>query len=424
MIQTLIRYSGTRFFFTVLSALASFAVVVILSRELSVNDFATVNIIISTGVIAGIAAEGGVYNVIVRAAASREATKAFVASAFAVRLALSLAAVLLSLGFSFALEYHSSVIALTGFYSSHLIFFYAAKNVQAILHGEQRIAMSSFLDALFLILVFGFVGVMLLGRRFSVVGVMSAYVVSSMLVFWIGGFLNREHIPLRLTGATKDMMWEILRSSAPFLAIVGIHTVSTRIDIIILSKVSTSSEVAGYSVSWKVALLGLQGVGAFNVAIYPMLSKMRSTPGEIIVLVNQTMRLLVFVGGPLLLLATTFSSTLLGFFFPNFAFASVSLAFLCVAVYLYFFSSLAANTLYAVRRERFVIYVNLVSLAFQIVLSVWLSALWGSAGTAMAYVIAILMQTTLSIIMMRRVFNEMIPHTQLSGLQLSKKTIL
>ena len=121
-------------------------------------------------------------------------------------------------------------------------------------------------------ILFSFLSILLLYLGYSVIAVLLSHLASRFIILIINFLISKKHIYVRFRPSFK-IDRHILKSGIIFTMIGFINTLATRIDIIMISFLSTSADVGLYSVPYKVVLEGEIIRGLLSTAFFPIFVK-------------------------------------------------------------------------------------------------------------------------------------------------------
>lgn len=202
-----------------------------------------------------------------------------------------------------------------------------------------------------------------------------------------GGAASR-HITLRPVFSAAEIL-DLLRESVTPMAVIVIAVLYWRADGVILSLVSTHSEVGVY---------GLAYIIAFNVVVIStfFLKSTLSTATELFArdvsaftdFMRRSVETMYFLGVPLAVVGAMLAGPLIGLLGDD-EFVdrgAPTLALLFVAVALRFVTGTLSQGLFACHHQRFLLRLSVATLAVNIALNVLLAWQFGAVGAAMALV--------------------------------------
>ncbi|WP_068188209.1 flippase [Mycobacterium sp. UM_CSW] len=228
----------------------------------------------------------------------------------------------------------------------------------------------------------------LVAERADVVWFAVAQLIPPALQLLIQGTAAARHISLRPIFAPREIA-DLLRESAFPIGVAVVGVLYWRTDGVILSKVSTHSEVGVYGLAYTVA---------FNTLIVSMffLKATLSTATELFSrdvaafakFLRRCVELMYFVGVPVAVIGTLLARPLIELFGDRefVERGAPTLATLFVAVALRFVTGTLGQGLFACHQQKFLFRLSIATLAFNVVLNVILDAPFGAVGAGLALV--------------------------------------
>ncbi|ORW89870.1 teichoic acid transporter [Mycobacterium sp. IEC1808] len=228
----------------------------------------------------------------------------------------------------------------------------------------------------------------LVAVRADVVWFAVAQLIPPALQLLIQGTAAARHISLRPIFAPREIA-DLLRESAFPIGVAVVGVLYWRTDGVILSKVSTHSEVGVYGLAYTVA---------FNTLIVSMffLKATLSTATELFSrdvaafakFLRRCVELMYFVGVPVAVIGTLLARPLIELFGDRefVERGAPTLATLFVAVALRFVTGTLGQGLFACHQQKFLFRLSIATLAFNVVLNVVLDTPFGAVGAGLALV--------------------------------------
>ncbi|OBI57090.1 flippase [Mycobacterium sp. E796] len=228
----------------------------------------------------------------------------------------------------------------------------------------------------------------LVAARADVVWFAVAQLIPPALQLLIQGTAAARHISLRPIFAPREIA-DLLRESAFPIGVAVVGVLYWRTDGVILSKVSTHSEVGVYGLAYTVA---------FNTLIVSMffLKATLSTATDLFSrdvaafakFLRRCVELMYFAGVPVAVIGTLLARPLIELFGDRefVERGAPTLATLFVAVALRFVTGTLGQGLFACHQQKFLFRLSIATLAFNIVLNVVLDAPFGAVGAGLALV--------------------------------------
>jgi O-antigen/teichoic acid export membrane protein len=244
----------------------------------------------------------------------------------------------------------------------------------------------------------------LVSARWGVIWFAVAQLIPPAVQLLIQGAAAMRHISVRPLFAAREAV-DLVRESLPLMAFLVVGLLYARADGVILSLLSSRSEVGVY---------GLAVTVAFNTIIVSQifLRSTLSTATELFSrdvaafadFLRRCMELMAFVAVPVAVIGTLLAGPLIGFFGEQ-AFVergTPTLALLLVAAALRFFSGTLGQALVAAHYQQVLLRLTLATLALNISLNLVLAARFGAVGPGVALVCTELFHMAISSWWLRR----------------------
>lgn len=294
------------------------------------------------------------------------------------------------LGTAAALGYPHEVLVLVLLLSPSLFLDPALANLAAAFNARSRL----FYVALFQVaqaVVYGAVAVVVIASALRVTGLAVATVTASFIAALFALFLLRSKLNVRprLHRAPKQT-WSFMRAAIPIAGINLVAIIYARVDIVMLSVLSTSSKVAFYTVPYGLVRLSWLLPSVISSAFFPLLSRtLESDRDEARYLFFLVVRVFFVVSVPISLLLALSAPSLMPFVFGDAYSHSVTvlqiMAWTCV---LGFQNYVLWYALLAARKERSVLYIQIAGLVVNIAINAFAIPLYGATGAATALLIS------------------------------------
>ena len=217
------------------------------------------------------------------------------------------------------------------------------------------------------------------------------YFISTLIALIFGYYIMLKYAPyIRLSVLDFNLSsFEYYKQSIPFLFIGGLQIINSNIDIILLSKMGTLSEVAVYKVIYMLNKSLLFLATSIYLVISPKLAHYWDTEniGDIQRLVSKSTRFTTCIVLPVFCLYFFFSNDILSIFFGNeYTTGSKSLKLLAVGFLVSTLVGPAGELVIMAKHEKIMLKNRLYIMITNIVLDVLLIPIYGIEGAILATV--------------------------------------
>ena len=228
----------------------------------------------------------------------------------------------------------------------------------------------------------------LVAARSDIIWFAVAQLIPPALQLLIQGTAAARHISVRPVFAPREAA-DLLRESLPLLGTMVVAIVYSRADGVILSLVSTHSEVGVYGLAVTIAM-------NTTIVVMSFLKSTLSTATELFSrdvaafagFMRRSVELMLFVAVPVVVVGALLAGPLVGLFGDQ-AYVgrgAPTLALLFIAAGLRFVSSTLGQGLFASHQQRFFLRLFLVTLVFNLALNLALDSRLGAVGAGVALV--------------------------------------
>jgi O-antigen/teichoic acid export membrane protein len=302
------------------------------------------------------------------------------------------------------LGYPRDVFVLVLVLSPSLFLDPALNNLGAAFNARSRL----FYVALFQVaqaVVYGVVAVVVIAGSFGVTGLAVATVAASSAaaIFALVLLRTRLRLHLRVRQAATNV-WAFMRAAVPIAGINLVAVVYARIDILMLSVLSTSSKVAFYTVPYGLVRLSWLLPSVISAAFFPMLSRsLESDRAEARYLFFLVVRVFFFLSVPISLVLALSSPSLLPFVFGDpYSHSVAVLQIMAWTSVLGFQNYVLWYALLAARKERAVLVIQIAGLLVNVAINAFAIPLYGSSGAATALLISDLVVVAGQVVLVHR----------------------
>jgi O-antigen/teichoic acid export membrane protein len=289
-----------------------------------------------------------------------------------------------------ALGYPREILVLVLVLSPSVLLDPALANFAAAFNARSRL----FYVALFQVaqaVIFGTVAVIVIAGSLGVTGLALATVTASLSAAILALSLLRSklRLHLRLRQAPQHV-WFFLRAAVPIAGINLVAIVYDRVDVVMLSVLSTSSKVAFYTVPYSLVKLSWLLPSVISAAFFPVLSRtLKSDRAEGEYLFFLVVRVFFFLSVPIALLLALSAPNLLPFVFGDAYSHSVAvLQIMAWTSVLGFQNYVFWYALLATHKEKMVLFIQVGGLAVNVAINAFAIPLYGSTGAATALLVS------------------------------------
>jgi O-antigen/teichoic acid export membrane protein len=280
----------------------------------------------------------------------------------------------------------------------------ALGNLAAAFNARSRL----FSVALFQVaqaVVFGAVAVVVIASALSVTGLALATVLGSLTAVVLGSILLRAKLRVRpRLRQSPRHVWRFFRAAVPIAGINIVAVVYARVDIVMLSVLSTSSKVAFYTVPYGLVRLSWLLPSVISAAFFPLLSRtLESDRAEAKRLFFLVVRVFFFLSIPTSLLLALSSPTLLPFIFGDaYSHSAMVLEIMAWTCVLGFQNYVLWYALLATHKERVVLLIQVAGLVVNVAINAVAIPLYGSTGAATALLVSDLVVIAGQVVLIHR----------------------
>jgi O-antigen/teichoic acid export membrane protein len=280
----------------------------------------------------------------------------------------------------------------------------ALANFAAAFNARSRL----FYVALFQVaqaIAYGAVAVLVIASSARVTGLAVATLMGSLTATLLATVLLRRKLKVRpqLRQARRHV-WGFLRLAVPIAGINIVAVVYARVDILMLSVLSTSSKVAFYTVPYSLVRLSWLLPSVVSAAFFPLLSRtLESDRAEAERLFFLVVRVFFFLSIPISLLLALSSPTLLPLVFGDaYSHSATVLQIMAWTSVLGFQNYVLWYALLATRKEQAVLFLQIAGLVVNVAINAVAIPLYGSTGAATALLISDLVVVIGQVVLIHR----------------------
>jgi O-antigen/teichoic acid export membrane protein len=325
-----------------------------LGSHLGDAGFGNLYLAMSFAAIAGLLVDFGLNEQLVREIArDRELAGRYLVNAVSIKIGLAVAAYLLTLAIARVLGYPSELRLVIAIFCLILLVNALGATLAALGRGIEYVLPAS--TALIVEKVFvTAVAIALLYRGYGIASVAAVFVAGALLNTTWQAFHLRRRIAFSGT-VERRTMGLLVKGALPFLAYWVLGAVYYRVDIVLLSKLSTPAVVGWYSAAYRLfdTLFFLPGIVS-GAVLLPILSRMSTVSrGQLRLAIGKGLDTLLLLGVPICTGLFVLAEPILQFIYrrPEFLNAAPALRWLAIALILVYANSVLATVLISINRE-------------------------------------------------------------------------
>ena len=201
----------------------------------------------------------------------------------------------------------------------------------------------------------------------------------------------------------RALTTRLIRWALPLGAATIVHSLYWRIDLILLSLLSSDAQVALYGLAYRVvdALVALPGF--VTITLLPEFSRLVQQPGRFEQAVEKGFRVFLVAAAAVIALFVAFASEIVEVVGgEDFQDSAHVLQILMIGVALIYLSSIFGHAFTAQNRQRELLWLSLVLLPSNVALNLLLIPAWGATGAAAAFAATELVHLTGIMLLYRR----------------------
>jgi O-antigen/teichoic acid export membrane protein len=289
-----------------------------------------------------------------------------------------------------ALGYPHQVVVLVSVLALSLLLDPALATLGAAFNARFRLAYVALLQVV-QSLVYGVLAILVISTSLGVTGLAAATVIASLSATILALALLRTKLRVwpRL-GQPPREVWSFLSAAVPIAGISLVTVIYARVDILLLSILSSASTVAYYTVPYSLVRMSWILPSVISAAFFPLLRRTldsdRTEAGALFFLV---VRVFFFLSLPISLLLALGAPALLPFLFGDpYAHSVVVLQIMAWTSVLGFQNYVLWYGLLASHKERAVLVLQLAGLVLNVGINAFAIPLYGQNGAAAALVIS------------------------------------
>jgi O-antigen/teichoic acid export membrane protein len=306
-----------------------------------------------------------------------------------------------------ALGYPREVIVLVLLLAPSVLLDPALANLAAAFNARSRldyVARFQIVQAV----IYGASAVVVIAASLGVTGLAVATITASLCAAVLALVLLRAKLGLTLRlrhGA--HTVWAFVRSAIPIAGINVVAVVYARVDIVMLSVLSTSSNVAFYTVPYGLVRLSWLLPSVVSAAFFPLLSRrLQTNRADAEYLFFLVVRVFLFLSVPISLLLALSAPTVLPLVFGDpYSHSTAVLQIMAWTSVLGFQNYILWYGVLASRAERTVFFIQMAGLVLNVAINAVAIPLYGPSGAAAALVVSDLVVISgMAILLHRRLF--------------------
>jgi O-antigen/teichoic acid export membrane protein len=381
--------SAAVFVAQIINKISTFAAFYIVSLALSVHDLGLYTLVLAIGEIFSSVASFGLDGVLVRMLAqadSRGGSKRLLRDATVIKIVSSVLAGALAVSLLYALGYATDVVIGTGIAMGDVLLVNVASTLVSYYRARLR---STSITGIQTIVRVGYVGLLLLGvfMGASWLLLLTVLLLADAVLCTALAFKLRPRLgSVALTGgpARRRMFAEALPLGLASIAILAY----TRIDTLLIAQMRGASEVAYYTVAYKLTEAPLIFITSIAATALPMISAWSATDaraGRVAAAAHRALRYSYLVALPIAVALSLFASDLIALIYgATFLTIVPAMTVLAWAMVAMASNIITASVLTAVGRQRALAAVTGLNLAINLGVNLWAIPRWGYFGSAMA----------------------------------------
>lgn len=392
----------------VVNRISTFALYALVARYLGVFEFGQLSIALTLFYTFQIFAVAGLKTLTLREVASdRGQTNRYIVNASAVALASSLVALAVTGGLVVMLGYERETAIIVMVLSLGLIPFALAAVVEAVFQAWEKMHFVAYANIPVNLLKIALAFV-LLRQDFGLIQVVAILGAAQLAILIVDWWLLLRHITVpRLSVKTQDAL-SILRATRTFLGIDGIIAISGSLNVILLSKLASETEVGFYTAAIQVMVPITLLYQSTVLSVFPlMVRRFEPTFQGLRWISERLIEVLLIVALPttigLFMLAEPVLSLLYGS--GDLLEAARALRITIWGVILVAFTHVLGQALLASRREKTTLRIVAVDAVVALVAGIILISQFGYIGAAITALIIRLVDVVQHYVPVRRLFN-------------------
>jgi O-antigen/teichoic acid export membrane protein len=239
------------------------------------------------------------------------------------------------------------------------------------------------------------------------IGVVWAYGIASVAQALVAGALAWGKVRLRPT-LDLALSKQLLRATLPIGGTLMIGSLYWRVDILLLSVLSSSSQVALYAVVFRIVDAVMVLPNYLHITIMPELARVAAIRERFDEIIQKTFTVIAVAATGLFVLFVTFADELVtvvgGSAFQG---AAPVLRILMIAVAFAYVGSMFGDALFVRDKQKITFVISLLVLPANVGLNLLLIPLWDARGAAVAWAVSELVIVALYAVFYRRVFTSL-----------------
>ncbi|MBL0174501.1 MAG: flippase [Ignavibacteria bacterium] len=357
---------------------------ILLMRHLGVVEQGLYGLVLNLVAVFGAFTDLGIANLVIRDMnQERERTAELVGSYLSLLALANIVLVAAAVSAAVLLGYETRVVFAVGLAAVGMLFGGMSSSFYAVLIGRERMKRVALIEiALTIIIALGMAAVMLAGQGLvALAGVAALAGISRLLLFGVPALAIAPGVRLR---PDFPRIASMLRRGLPFTLHVGVYVIFTKIDVLLLEKMSDPATLGYYTVAarlmYPMTILSMMTA----TAVFPILSRhVRENPGLAFRLVRVCMRWLGAAGLLIALAVTFFAEPVIGVLLgPEYLPVAPLLRVLIWYIPIFSFYQVVSDLLVAADRVWGIVWISIACLALSIAMNVVLIPRYGAQGAA------------------------------------------
>lgn len=361
-------------------------VLLILPSYLGPADYGTYSLAIAFYMLFSVFAGYGLDGIFIKdVSRDKSLSQRYFSTNIAIKLFLSVAALIILSIVVFTLNYPLKTTLAILILSSSIFVQSITQSYSAVFRAYEKMEY----NAIFAVArsLMSLLGILLLVRFEGTVISLVLILVIINLILALAGFLLVNRLFFKVIWKTDlDFMRESFKKSTPFFLVSAIAVIHSKIDLIMISKLSHEIEVGFYSVANELVSMLYLVPNLASTALFPVFSKQfHESSASLIISSDLSIKYIGLLGFPISAGVYFVAPQVIGLIYgPSFAGSVNILQILGLTVCFLFVSNIIAYILTASEKVNHVTYANASSVLVNIALNFWFIPIWGGMGAAIA----------------------------------------
>jgi O-antigen/teichoic acid export membrane protein len=402
--RTVLRNSAFLVVAEILRRLFSLVMVLLIARSLGVEGFGRYAFVLAfVALFAGLA-EFGLDTLLIKDVARHpERGATHYGSTLVLKLGTSALAAGLTCATVAVLSYPAATTRAVYIMATASIFYALVETASALCKALQRMEYSALISIARSVLLIPLV-LFVLWRGGGLVPIVTAYLGSAVLLFGLSMIVVTARVVRPSFALAAPFLRTILRNALPFVVVSGIYMLGHRLDILMLSKMAGDAAVGLYTSAYTPVETILTIPALLTQALFPALSQSYHRSFEALrALAMRSLRIFLALALPMSAGIAVLAPQILDLMFSEeFDLAVIPLRIFGAMLCVFFLQVLLGWVLTAMDRLRWLIGINLVTVAVNVFLNVLLIPAYGPTGAALALAVSAVTGLTLLVAVLQR----------------------